>query len=120
MSNPTTPAPSKPPLKPISGNGNGKDGRFGGSFRPSRRDQNLAKLESTDKNFKGADEDFGVVIGLSNKLPHLTHGKICGEFQDALFIYVQSKYDRGGDLRTYLDFGPEGPKAQDRKEEAAL
>ena len=91
--------PSRTPLKPIKGNESGR--RFGG-FRPSRRDQNLAKMENVDKSYKGADEDFGTVMGLSNELPHLTHGKVCGEFQDALLIYVQSKYDRGGDLRPLI------------------
>ena len=98
MSEGNTPA-LRSPLKPITGNDKGR--RYGG-FRPSRRDQNLAKMESIDKGYKGADVDFGIVIGLSNELPHLTNGKVCGEFQDALIIHVQSKYDRGGDLRPLI------------------
>ena len=101
MSEEVTTQSSRPPLKPITGNEGSRGKKFGG-FRPSRRDQNLAKLETMDKLFKGADEDFGSVIGLSNELPHLTHGKICGEFQDALLIHVQSKYVRGGDLRPLI------------------
>ena len=88
MSEATTPLPTRPPLRPINGNdGASKTRKFGG-FKPSRRDQNLAKMETFDKSFKGADEDFGTVIGLSNELPHLVNGKVCSEFQDALLIYV--------------------------------
>ena len=102
MSESNTPTPAtRPPLKPLSKNVGMNNGRRFG-FRSSRRDQNLVKMESVDKAYKGADEDFGVVIGLSSEMPHLTHGKVCGEFQDALLIYVQSNYDRGGDLRPLI------------------
>ena len=102
MSEGNTPSPPvRTPFKPISENDSNKSRRFGG-YRPSRRDQNLAKMEVIDKNFKGADEEFGIVIGLSSELPHLTNGKVCGEFQEAVMIYIQSKFTRGGDLRNLV------------------
>ena len=79
------PQTSRTLLKPLTRNEKGR--RFS-CFRPLRRDQNPAKMETIDKSYKGADEDFDTVLGLSNKLSHLTNGKVCGEFQDALFIYV--------------------------------
>ena len=42
------------------------------------------------------------LIGLSNELPHLTHGKVCGEFQESLLVYIQSNYNWGGDLRPLI------------------
>ena len=101
MSETTTPTPTRTPLRPVNGDGASKPRRFGG-FKPSKRDQNLGKMETFDKAFKGANEDFGIVIGLSNELPHLVNGKVSSEFQEALLIYVQSKYDRGADLRPLI------------------
>ena len=83
-------------------NNNNNNNNRRSNYKGSRKDQNLAILSIGDVNFKGADEDFGIVLGLPSEQPSLKHGKIYSEFASDLLTFVQSNYKRGNDLRPLI------------------
>ena len=86
-------------------------------YRGSRRDQNLALLSVSDKDFKGADEEFGHVIGLPTESKLLKNGLVYSEYEASLLTYVQKNYIRGNDLRPLIkELKNPAPEVESKKE----